>query len=135
MQAQNVATQPVMVRHTEQKIVPGSIGDAPKTSPVWKRAGAVAAAGMVFGFAASLYFQTPHPSVQKAESVEQMGSRGAQQTLIVIPAESAPVKQTADGSAEVEKLKTRNRRLEALVQVLQKRSRSGSHATGLKIKN
>ena len=131
MEAQDVAAQPVVVRRMGQSVAPKVVGNAPKNPRAWKRAGVVVAVGMLFGFAASLWFGSPNPSTQKA----QPDNSTSQQTLVIIPTESVPVKQTADNSAELERLKTRNRRLEALVQVLQKRAQAGKHGAALKMKN
>ena len=130
MAVENVAIQPVMVRHAEPSVMPRDMGKGGK-SRLWKRAGAVAAAGALFGFAASLWLQVP-----KARHGTQIENNRVRQTsVVVIPAEPAPAQQTEEHSAEMDKLKTRNRRLEALVQVLQKRSQAGKRNAGLKIKN
>jgi hypothetical protein len=91
----------------------------------------VAVVGALFGFGASFWLETP--KAQHGSQVED--SNLGQTSVIIVPAESAPAKQTANSSAEVERLKTRNRRLEALVQVLQRRAQADGGDPGLKIKN
>jgi hypothetical protein len=130
MEAENLASQPVMVRRLGPAVMPRAMEKASEKTLVWKRAAAVAAAGVLFGFAASLWLETP-----KAQRGVPTGSNPRQTSVLIIPAESAPVKQTVDHSAEVERLKTRNRRLEALVQVLQQRAEAGNRNPSPKIKN
>ena len=131
MDVENVAAQPVMVRHIGPFVTPRDMKSNGEKSRLWKRAGVVAAAGALFGFAVSLWLEAP--KAQRQVEAESTRSRSA--SVLVIPAESAPVQPTGDRSAEMDRLKTRNRRLEALVQVLQKRSQAGKPNPGLKIKN
>lgn len=144
MEVESLDRQPVMVRHTEQGIVLRGIENVPAKLQVWKRAGTVAAAGVLFGFGASLWFGMANLPVQKAQRWVRVEEGNSPQTSPSVNfSNSMPVKQVADGSADIgsvdspamERLKTRNRRLEALVQVLQKRAQAGKRGKGLTIKN
>ena len=104
---------------------------ASKKTRVWRKAGIVSLAGALFGFAASFWLEAP----KTLHGVQMESSRSRQASVLVVSAASAPAKKMTDDPVEVEKLKTRNQRLEALVQVLQKRSQTGKRGTGLKIKN
>lgn len=131
MEAENVATHPVMVRRVGPVIMAREVERASGKTRVWKKAGIVSVVGALFGFAASFWLEAP-----KALRGVQMESGHPQQTsVLVAPAESAPAKQMINDPVEMERLKIRNRRLEALVQVLQRRAQTGKRSTGLKIKN
>ena len=121
MEAEHIALQPVMVRRVGSLIMPRNVGNASKKSLVWKRVATVAVLGAIFGFAVSFWLGASKP--QYMAPVGESRSRST--SVLVIPAASAPVKQETENSAEVERLKTRNRRLEALVQVLQQRAQTG----------
>ena len=92
----------------------------------------VAVAGALFGFAASIWLETP---AHRRTATRVEGSTPRQTSVVIVPVESAPAKSLVDTSAEVDKLKTRNRRLEALVEVLQKRSQMEKRTPDPKIKN
>lgn len=131
MEAENIAPQPVMVRRTEPKAMARDMEGKAAKIRVWKRVAFVAAVGMLFGFGASFWMETPKS--QRGSQIESSNLR--QTSVVIVPTEPTSVKQTVGDEAEVERLKTRNRRLEALVQVLQHRAKSGKHASSLKIKN
>ena len=127
MEVENMAPQPVIVRHIGPQAMARDMEGTSEKSRVWKRAALAAAAGALFGFAASVWLET-----LKAQPGAIIENSSQQTSIVVVP---ALAKQATDASAEAEKLKTRNRRLEALVQVLQQRAQLERRDHGLKTRN
>ncbi len=136
--------QPVIVRRADQSVAPGRVANAPGKSRVWRRAGAMATAGILFGFSAAVCLKSTSAPVQKAQRWVQADSGNFQQIYPSgTPAEHTSEEQFTGGTtaknnadvAEVERLKTRTRRLEALVQVLRKRAQVEKRDSGPTVKN
>jgi hypothetical protein len=120
------------VRRASQQAVESRVASqASPKSPVWRRASFAATAGVLFGIIAAVWLRPGNAPVQRTEgwSVEKSGPRQINMPSAVTASQS--VKETSSGAtadpAEVKRLKVRNRRLEALVQVLKKRAQSGKN--------
>lgn len=120
------APQVVIVRRAEPILISKSAEIPLSSLPAWKRAGLVATAGILFGLGAAISFGPTHrpaPIGQHWTRVD--GDVSHQPASLMTSVETVPLRQAVASTAdavEIEKLKTRNRRLEALVQVLKNRS-------------
>lgn len=95
-------------------------------SPIWRRVLLVATAGILFGFGIAISFGPVHQPTQRVQQWVQVSDDTRSQPAPAItrdePESLRQVAAKGPEVAEMEKLKVRNRRLEALVEVLKKRS-------------
>ena len=117
----------VMVRHANGEIEPQTVSRASHKSGAWRKAGFAATAGVLFGIVAAACFRPGNLPVGSTERTFVENS-DVQQTSL--PPAAEPVSATAlthgpaVDSVEMERLKTRNRRLEVLVRVLKERTQT-----------
>lgn len=128
---QPLGPEPVVIRHT-RKTVSSKTTPKPSFMPqVGKKFGLIAGAGILFGLVMATLFQlTAHTSRPSPREIRS--ERPYNQPAPVIPVSTmvnAPkaANEAGENSDEIQRLKTRNRRLEALVEVLKKRTKHGKH--------
>lgn len=118
--------QIIMVRRAEQNSMPKTAEKPLVRSPIWRRVLLVATAGILFGFGVAISFGPVHRPTQTVQRWVQVSDDTRSQPAPAITRnEPESMRQAAVNSpeiAEMERLKVRNRRLEALVEVLKKRS-------------
>ena len=120
------APQVVVVRRALTTPAPQRAENLSAPLPPWKRAGFVATAGILFGLGAAISFGPIHrPAQTRQHWVRVEDNTNQKPAPPVVSVEPLLLEQAATSNpdtAEVERLKTRNRRLEALVEVLKKRA-------------
>ena len=130
VETERSAPQIVMVRRAEQSFMPKSAERPFTRLPMWRRAVLVATAGVLFGFGVAISFGPVHRPVQTAQRQSQASSDVRSQPAPAITSSQPESLRQAVASnpdtAEIERLKTRNRRLEALVQVWKNRAQQKS---------
>ncbi len=131
MEPERIVSPPVLVRRIGPKMMARDIVNAAEQTRMWKTVAGVAAIGVLLSFVASFWLRVP----QAQRGIQAESSNLRQPPAVIVPAKSTPVQSIENPYFEIEKLKTKNRRLEALVQVLQQRVQAEKRNPGLKIKN
>ncbi len=126
----------VMVRHANGEVESQNASRASHKPVAWRKAGYAAVVGVLFGIAAAAWLRPSNLPVGTRERTFIENSNFQQISPPSAAAESASVTalthRPAVDPVEVERLKTRNRRLEALVRVLKERTQTKQNSAAAK---
>ncbi len=103
------------------KVTPRSVGFAPEIVSEWKKIALVGAAGMLLGFATAAAFNGALTRLVEHE-VQRSSGPGSFTVVSQVPETVRTPARPLDAE-ELAKLRVRNRRLQALVDVLRRRAR------------